>query len=109
MADPAWTSAVAMLRREVPTPLPVRVVRARTPDCLGTCELRGKGKRRRLLIRIDPDLPLSVALHSQIPEGAHALDCWGAGSPRRDWGPDDHGDTWGLHYARTYRALFGEE
>ena len=103
---PVWASAVAVLRRDVPLPLPVRVTRARTPGCLGSCELRGKGKSRRFLIRVDPELPLSVALHFLVHEWAHALDAWGAGAARADWSPADHGETWGLHYARAYRAMF---
>ena len=104
--SPAWHAAVGVLRRATPLPFPVRVIRSRTEGCLGLCELRGKGKHRRFLIRVDPDLPLSIALHILVHEWAHALDAWGAGVVRHEWTPADHGDTWGLHYARVYRALF---
>lgn len=104
------------LRERFPTPLPVEVVFRRFEgesgkgrDGEGTdAEITRRG--RRLEIALEERLSRAYLLHALVHEWAHAVD-WRHGELERlqDEGEEPlHPDTWGVTYARVYRAFYDE-
>ena len=86
--------AVAQLRKAVPPPFPVRVVRAPVPGGIaGDTRLH----RRGFVIRVCPRLPEEAAVLVLLHEWAHTF--------VYHWPHGDHTAAWGVVYAMVWRAF----
>lgn len=90
---------VALLRDALPPDLPVMVLVEATPGCYGSCTAEDSdadGRDDIYLIRITPGHEDAVARDTLYHEWAHIL----------SWNEtEEHGDAWGVAYARVYRAM----
>ena len=93
--------ALARLRREMPTKHRVKVTWIDSEGCFGSCELRGRGKRRWFDVRLDPKRCAvgEVAIETLLHEWAHCRTWF-------DLPMHDHGDLWGVAYAQVYRKFW---
>jgi len=102
---PQWAEAVARLEERVPISREVHVTYQRRPlpsDTAGHAELLDD--TGRFAIAVSSSLSYSETVDVLIHELAHVL----------DWSPvhgytQDHGPTWGIHYAYVYRRFHGVE
>ncbi len=98
-------ATVRLLKALLPTAFPVVVRKWVRMADYATCELHGKGSRRRFRISINAKLNDSEATESVKHEWAHAL-AWSHLDDQRESDDDTewHNDVWGVCYAKVYRA-----
>lgn len=103
-----------MLRIEFPLGVPTTVKTVKNLKCGESGELicgqcisseNSKGVAKGFLVEIARDLPLSVAIDTLLHEWAHATDHLANGDPSMH----PHRNSWGVHYARIWRAYAGEK
>ena len=105
--DSKWRRALAWLRRKFPPPRPVRVRRASLPPEEGS-KVFGETVNggRQYTIKIEGRQSWPLIRDTLLHEWAHIL-TWNGNDT------DDHGEEWGLQYARIYREYvawnFGEK
>ena len=86
-------------------PVEVRTVSLKSDDgnCQGILKL---GRLVKIIIRINRKTIWKVKADSLMHEWAHAMEWsanWVDGSPKKD-----HGETWGVWYAKIYQHLIDE-
>ena len=110
-----FDKAIRDLRKKVPLPVSAKVKTRKnlmcqeTGDALyGQCtaHVNSRGRVKRFTIEISRDLPLDVAVDTLLHEWAHAID-------QIENGADDdahpHRDSWGVAYAKIWRAYMDED
>jgi len=99
-----WRTAVEDLRTELPLDYPVRVQRREVKDAWGLATfIPDKDGEGRFAITVAPHQSFNFMLDVLVHEWAHILDWFSTHEPGVD-----HGDTWGIWYARAYRVVFGQ-
>lgn len=81
-------------------PVHLRLCAVAEPDLADT-SLMGRGKSKRFLIRIRPELDYQFAVYLLSHEWAHAV----AWNPEAHPALVDHDEVWGIAFSRVYRAL----
>ena len=96
LIDQKWRKLTGRLRREFPCRRRIEVRRVSGKNLRG---LHGEClyQNGRFLIRINKNQSFALAVDSLLHEWAHVLTFHGNDT-------DDHGEEWGLAYARLYRA-----
>jgi len=102
-----WQYMIAKLKAKFPPGVPVEV---RTVDNIkidgysyGAMKL---GRMVKIVIRINRKQPWKVKTDALLHEWAHSMEWsahWVDGSPK-----EDHGETWGVWYAKIYRHMWDE-
>lgn len=100
-AEYLWKTALEDLRSEYPPEYPVWVQRRVLRDHWGLCSFNSETER--FSIAVAPHPSFNFMLEVLIHEWAHMLDWFSTQEPGTD-----HGDTWGIWYARAYRAVMGQ-
>jgi hypothetical protein len=102
-AEYLWRTAIDDLKTEYPPEYPVLVRRRSLKSEWGRATFIPKGNGGVFSITIQPHPAFSFMLEVLIHEYAHVLDWFSTPEPGTD-----HGDTWGLWYARAYRTVMGQ-
>jgi len=99
-----WRYKLHQLRKHFSPGVPVEVrsgpLKGIQADCAGVMKL---GRLVKIVIRINTKCVWPVKVDSLMHEWAHAMEWeanWAADGPKKD-----HGETWGVWYAKIYRHL----
>ena len=99
-----WRCLIRKLKGELPPGVPVTVRTQKLKDISGDSDRVMKlGRMVGIRIRISDDPCWSCRVDTLIHEWAHAMEWsahWVDGSPKQD-----HGETWGVWYAKAYCLL----
>lgn len=103
----AWHYMIGQLKEHFSPGVPVEVrtvpLQKMAGDCVGVMKL---GRMVKIAIRIASTQAWNAKYDSLIHEWAHAMEWdanWTDNSPKKD-----HGETWGVWYAKIYRHLVEE-
>ena len=102
-----WCYKIAQLKKHFAPGVPIEVrtipLKSVCGDCAGVMKL---GRMVKIVIRVSSNTPWKVRADTLIHEWAHAMEWeanWTDVSPKKE-----HGETWGVWYAKIYRHLVDE-
>jgi hypothetical protein len=99
-----WRYKIRQLRKHFPSVVPIEIksvpLKGVQADCAGVVKL---GRLVKIIIRIDSKARWAAKVDSLMHEWAHAME-WEAYS-LEDSPKKDHGETWGVWYAKIYQHL----
>jgi hypothetical protein len=101
-----WLRSIRVLKEQFSPGVPVEVRTVRlSRDMLGYCEaVVSLGRLKKIEIRLNASQNWDMRYITLAHEWAHAMECeshWNDSGPKRD-----HGETWGVWFAKIYCCLY---